>query len=120
MNHINTVKIDRNFYLSEFQCPCCNLVMIHSKLLKLLVKLRNKIAQPIYINSGYRCEKENENVGGVLHSYHRLGMAADIYVRNMKTSDLLIYARMVGFMGIGFYPTFLHLDVRPVKSYWEG
>jgi len=120
MNHINTVKIDRNFYLNEFECPCCHRVMIHSKLLKLLVKLRNKIGQPVYINSGFRCVKENENVGGVLHSYHLLGMAADIYVRNMKTSDLLIYARMVGFMGIGFYPTFLHLDVRPIKSYWEG
>jgi len=119
MKHINSIKIDRNFYLSEFECPCCHLVQLHSKLLKLLVKLRNKIAQPIYINSGYRCIKENDKVYGVPRSYHLLGMAADIYVRNMKTSDLFNYCVSVGFTGIGLYKTFIHVDVRPSKSYWE-
>ncbi len=120
MNHINTIKIDRNFYLNEFECPCCHLVKIHSNLLKLLVKLRNKIGQPVFINSGYRCQKENDKVYGVPTSYHLFGMAADIYVRNMKTSDLFNHCVAIGFKGIGLYDTFCHVDVRTQKSYWEG
>ncbi len=120
MNKLNNISIDKNFLLSEFECPCCKRVMIHSDLLKLLVKLRLTINRPIYINSGYRCKEENDRIGGVLKSYHIFGMAADITVRDMLMSDLALHAKYVGFTGIGLYPTFLHLDIRPIQNCWEG
>lgn len=120
MVKINSIKVDTNFYLSEFQCPCCNCVIIHSDLLKGLVKLRRKIQEPIFINSGYRCIKENERVGGVKTSYHLFGMAVDITVRSKNLLKLCEFAHIVGFKGIGVYGNFLHLDVREYQSHWEG
>lgn len=120
MTDINDIKIDTNFVLSEFQCPCCSRVILHAKLLKYLVKLRRLIQEPIYINSGYRCKPENDRVGGTKNSYHTFGMAADITVKIKIMSDLAVFAESVGFFGIGIYCTFLHLDVRPNKYHWSG
>ncbi len=120
MNKINNIKIAKNFYLKEFQCPCCNQVILNSDLLKRLVSLRDSINRPVYINSGYRCQEENIRVGGAKNSYHRVGMAVDIRSKNITIPDLAIYADGVGFNGIGIYGTFLHLDIRPKKYRWEG
>ena len=117
---INDIKIDKYFTLSEFQCPCCKCVMLHPDLLKNLIKLRSLIREPIYINSGYRCKEYNSQVGGVKHSYHMFGMAADISVRHFSISDLSIQAKQVGFRGIGVYKNFLHVDVREYPEHWEG
>ena len=81
------------------------------------------INKPIYINSGFRCEKKNENVGGVQGSYHLQGMAVDIHVKDYLLYDLLMYAQEIGFTGIGFYEkeNFLHLDVRSgERRIWKG
>jgi len=123
MNKINYIKIARYFSLYEFECSCCNRVMLSPDLLTRLKHLRNIINRPIYINSGYRCKEENQRVGGVPGSYHLLGMAVDIQVKDILLSDLLLYAQGIGFNGIGFYEkkNFLHLDIRlELKLFWEG
>jgi uncharacterized protein YcbK (DUF882 family) len=123
MNKINYIKIARYFSLYEFECPCCNRVMLFPDLLTRLNHLGIIINRPIYINSGYRCKEENQRVGGVPGSYHLLGMAVDIHVKDILLSDLLIYAQGIEFNGIGFYENnnFLHLDIRPgLKLFWEG
>lgn len=118
MRKINTIKIARHFWLYEFECPCCNRVMLHHELLRRLEKLRFVIGKPINITSGYRCNKENEKVNGMKNSYHTKGMAADIYVIGMDPDTLAVYAEGVGFRGIGKYNNFVHLDVREKKYYW--
>ena len=123
MNKINYIKIARFFSLYEFECPCCNRVMLSPDLLTRINHLRIIINRPIYINSGYRCKEENQRVGGVPGSYHLLGMAVDIHVKDILLSDLLIYAQGIGFNGIGNYEkkNFLHLDIRPGPNYfWKG
>jgi len=123
MDKINDIKIAEYFSLYEFECPCCRRVMLSPDLLARLDHLRRVIDRPIYINSGYRCKEENHKVGGVPGSYHLLGMAADIHVKDFLLSDLLTIAQEIGFNGIGFYEEkdFLHLDVRPgPKHLWEG
>lgn len=123
MNKINYIKIARFFSLYEFECPCCKRVMLSPDLLTRLNHLRIIINRPIYINSGYRCKEENQRVGGAPGSYHLLGMAVDIHVKDILLSDLLIYAQEIGFNGIGFYENnnFLHLDIRPGPNYfWKG
>jgi uncharacterized protein YcbK (DUF882 family) len=120
---INDIKIAEYFSLYEFECPCCRRVMLSPDLLARLNHLRRVINRPIYINSGYRCKEENHKVGGVPGSYHLLGMAADIHVKDYLLSDLLTIAQEIGFNGIGNYEKkdFLHLDIRHgQKHLWKG
>ena len=122
LNSTNNINIAPHFNLSEFSCPCCNCVMLHPKLLAKLEKLRKMLERPVYINSGYRCSKYNQKVGGTVNSYHRIGLAADIKVKDINLIELLDYAEEIDFNGIGFYEkkNFLHLDVRPTKrSRWR-
>lgn len=95
--------------------------MLDFRLLELLEILRGKIGhKPIIVTSGYRCEEYNKKVGGVPRSYHLLGMAADIKVPGMQPADLITHAEEVGFLGLGLYKTFCHLDIRYSLSIWEG
>ena len=117
LNQVNDIIISPHFNLSEFACPCCHKVMLHPRLLAKLVELRNILERPVYITSGYRCFVYNQKVGGVVNSYHLIGLAADIKVKNINLVKLLSYAEEIDFAGIGFYEKkdFLHLDVRPTK-----
>ena len=123
MDIINDIKIAEYFSLYEFECPCCRRVMLSPDLLARLNHLRGVINRPIYINSGYRCKEENHRVGGAPRSYHLLGMAADIHVKDFLLVSLLTIAKELGFNGIGIYlkRNFLHLDIRPgPKHFWKG
>jgi len=117
LNHINDINIALHFKLSEFSCPCCKRVMLHPKLLAKLMELRKILERPVYITSGYRCPKYNQKVGGVVNSYHCIGLAADIQVKDISLIDLLGHAEEIDFARIGFYEkkNFLHLDARPTK-----
>lgn len=118
-NKLNCIKIDRFFYLDEFECPCCHCVKLHLILLKKLSALRQAIDRPLIINSGYRCKIHNTQVGGVPTSYHLFGFAADVTVPSMKMGELLKYAQNIRFGGIGIYDNFLHLDIRPDPEFWD-
>lgn len=77
-----------------------------------LQPLRDAWGQPLFINSGYRCEELNAKVGGVATSQHCKGQAADV-----GCSDPLALARLVKKMGLvydqmGIYPTFVHLSYK--------
>ena len=118
---MNKIRLNQFFNLSEFECPCCNKVMISETLLEKLFKFRTTIDKPIEINSGYRCPEYNKIVKGSETSYHIKGMAVDISVKGMTLYDLYQIALQLNFTGIGFYElkNFLHLDVRPGKlSEW--
>jgi len=123
LNKINDIGIAPHFRLSEFSCPCCKRVMLHPQLLAKLIELRGIIERPVYITSGYRCPEYNHHVGGVVNSYHLIGLAADIKVKDINLIELLEVSEDIGFAGIGFYEkkNFLHLDVRPTKrARWRG
>ena len=117
LNEINDIGIAKHFRLSEFACPCCKRVMLHPTQLKKLIELRGIIERPVYITSGYRCPSYNQKIGGVVNSYHLIGLAVDIKVKDISLIDLLEICEEIGFGGIGFYEkkNFLHLDVRPTK-----
>jgi len=117
LNQINDIIIAPHFNLSEFACPCCKRVMLHPLLLEKLEKLRKIIERLIHITSGYRCFEYNQKVGGVANSYHLIGLAADIKVKDINLIELLEICENIDFAGIGFYEkkNFLHLDVRPTR-----
>ncbi len=89
---------------------------IDSELVYFIQTLRDKIARPIIVTSGYRCVRHNKEVEGVENSYHLQGLAVDIAV-DMNLDRLAELARSLGFRGIGIYRNFLHLDLGPVRTW---
>ncbi|MBA7556851.1 hypothetical protein ES705_49574 [subsurface metagenome] len=86
----------------------------------MLEKLRIIIGnKPIIITSGYRCKNQNSIVGGEKNSYHKYGLASDIKVSGITPEFLTKYAQRVGFMGIGTYKKFIHLDLRNEIYFWK-
>lgn len=51
--------------------------------------IRELWGSPIYVNSGYRCDKLNKKVGGSATSFHRKGLAMDITTHNRETNKEL-------------------------------
>ncbi len=56
--------ITKNFKTDEFACPCCDAVKMDIDFVKTLQLLREEYDSPLRVNSGFRCEKQNKQVGG--------------------------------------------------------
>ena len=71
-------------------------------------------AAAIRIVSGYRVPKPSS------HSNHGKGRAIDFIVPGTPDADVAKFAREIGFVGVGIYPTsqFVHVDVRPRSYFW--
>ena len=120
------VKFELEEYLKQMSCPCCSKVIYIPRLFELLEQLQKLIPLEILssITSGYRCDKHNEDVGGVKNSYHTQGKAADIYIGGVSAKDEKVVsfvkaAREVGFKRIGYKQykgVFVHLDVGDCPS----
>ena len=114
-------RLSPNFNESEFACPCCG-ELGDKKQLRMLVNkleiLRAKFNKPIIVISGYRCPKYNEKVGGAKKSQHMNSMAADIKIKGISTHRI---AKAAGglFKAIGIYDTFVHVDIRSWKAFWD-
>ena len=81
------MKLTENFSLQEMcrtmhhvkNVPTPNAIKNLQALCKnVLQPLREYLGEPVVINSGYRCPKLNDLVGGVSNSQHMKGEAADI------------------------------------------
>jgi len=115
---MNDFPLTKNFNLREFQCTCCGQVKLHPLLVQRLQLLRERVGKPLVVNSGYRCPRHNAALGGAPQSYHLRGMAADIRVAGVSIAQLATWAEDLGFGGIGIYPGFIHVDIRPGKGRW--
>ena len=108
--------LSKNFSAWEFRCPCgCGFDGVDPLLVQSLQELRDIIKRPIRINSGCRCPRHNQDVGGEIDSQHLLGKAADVVVSGVDPGTIArIAERIPAFKqgGIGIYNTFTHLDVR--------
>ena len=78
--------------------------------------------KPIIVNSGYRSPEHNAAVGGVPNSQHVLGTAADIRPEDLNDLPELqeICNEMNARGGVGFYNTFVHVDVRGERARWDN
>lgn len=83
--------------------------------------------QPLKVLSGYRTAAWNAKVGGAVASQHIHGRALDLHPP--AGMSLRAFARLVrasslaaGIHGIGYYSTFVHIDVRPTDGLvlWMG
>jgi uncharacterized protein YcbK (DUF882 family) len=80
--------------------------------------IRSMWGKPILIHSAYRTPTHNKRVGGAPNSQHVQGRALDLAPPKGVKIDDFYYAikRNVddfGIHGIGRYPTFVHVDIRP-------
>ena len=105
------------FKEKEFACKCCGqLPPLARENVKALVSevldpVREKLGMPIVVNSGYRCEKHNKDVGGVKNSQHLKGEAADVTCSDLKRLKALIIENGQ-FDQLITYPTFLHVSYK--------
>ena len=105
------------FKEKEFACKCCGqLPPLARENVKALVSevldpVREKLGMPIVVNSGYRCEKHNKDVGGVRNSQHLRGEAADIHCDDNERLKQLIIENGK-FDQLITYPTFLHVSYK--------
>lgn len=116
-------KLSANFRVKEFACnDGSDVVFISPELVEVLQKIRDHFQKPITINSGYRTVTKNKSVGGATYSQHLYGMAADITIKGVSPKIVAAYAETLlpNKGGIGIYGTFTHVDVRTVKSRWNG
>ena len=51
--------------------------------------IRDVIAKPMIISSGYRSKALNKKVGGSVNSQHLSGQAVDFTVKNMKPDEII-------------------------------
>lgn len=111
--------ITKNFKVREFKCKDgSDVIFISDELVKVLQQIRDHFGKAITINSGYRTPAYNKKVGGATYSQHMYGTAADIVVSGVKPSEVYAYADSIlpKSGGVGKYETFIHVDVREVKS----
>ena len=93
--------------------------------------IRAVVGQPIVIGSAYRTPEHNAAIGGAKHSQHTQGRALDLYPPKGMSLDAFYRicrdrARLdestIG--GLGRYPTFVHIDIRPLAAgklvVWQG
>jgi uncharacterized protein YcbK (DUF882 family) len=116
--------ISKHFNRSEFGCKCsypdCEDIAVDVALVTVLEDVREHFGKPVTINSSYRCEPHNRDEGGAKHSQHRLGIAADIVVKNIHPHKVYEYlnSKHPDQYGMGKYNTFTHVDTRSYCARW--
>ena len=87
-----------------------------------LLQERYGYRRPLRVVSGYRTLRTNLGLEHAApNSFHLHGYAADFYIPSVPVLDVAIAALEIstrfGFMGVGFYRQFVHVDVGPRRSW---
>lgn len=116
-----------HFLKHELECRHCGLCVITEASLDKLERLRILLGKPITLNCACRCKTHNDDprVGGQPNSKHigsanKESCAFDIHCYKGFQVELIAAAKNVGFMGIGIYDNFIHVDDRKVPAQWNG
>lgn len=115
------LRLTKHFSRDEVKCPCCGICNIRLELLNILEAVRDKYDEPIHINSGTRCVKHNEKVGGSSTSSHLRGLAIDIKCNNSTARGELLPLLINKFSRVGIYKNFIHVDIdydKPQRVIW--
>lgn len=86
------------------------------KVMYILDIVRVHIGKPILVNSGYRCKRLNEMVGGVQKSMHTKGLAADFRTREKEDINIMFEflkknQKEFKIIELINYKTFIHMGV---------
>lgn len=115
-----------NFNRAEFACKgsrnCCGgSAPVSMQLVAALQAFRDLTNMPLRINSGFRCVKHNQAVGGAKNSQHIFGTAADIALPQgcLPLQFAALADSLNQFDGIGIYNWGIHVDIRGAKARWD-
>lgn len=118
------MQLTPNFMLQEFlqagaPLPASWILANIRQLANRLQVVRDLLARPIVIHSGYRSPQHNQHVGGAQNSLHTTGLAADISVPGVTPQALQKFlGNWSG--GLGCYSTHTHLDCRATRARWQS
>jgi uncharacterized protein YcbK (DUF882 family) len=113
-----------HFSEAELACHHCGVNACQQVLVDSLEALRAIVGVPITIDDAYRCAIHNAAVGGVPHSQHEEGLAADIVIQGMTPAEMYKAARKImafalGGIGVTLGSTgYIHVDTRAAKARW--
>lgn len=111
-------SLSTNFKVKEFKCnDGSDTILIDSTLVSYLQQIRDWAGKSVTINSGYRTESYNAQIGGAKNSYHVKGQAADIVVSGKTPLEVARKAENLGMKGIIKYDSFVHVDTRTTKYF---
>ena len=119
--------LSKNLNSKETACKCgCGFGdtfgLIDPQLVIGFQVLRDTLGTPLHINSGARCFKHNNKIGGSQNSQHLIGKALDVRSDIYTPSEIAAFASQIPIFyngGIGTYKTFVHLDTGN-KRRWKG
>ena len=117
-------NLSEHFNHQDFFCKCdaCKAnkeFKIHLGLVGVLEALTAKLNKPIQIKRAYRCEAENDRLGGGRKSFHLHGKAVHIYVDGMTPQELFKHVREledVKGIGLNIEEGTVHIDMRNVPD----
>ena len=120
-------NLSEHFNHQDFFCRCeaCKAskeYKIHLGLVGALEAVQSLVNKPVKVKAAYRCEAENERLGGGRKSFHIYGKAAHISVDGMKPQELFIKAREVPEikgLGLNVDDGTVHIDLRDVPERME-
>jgi len=125
------VAVGPHFLLREFHCkdgtpvPAAAVPGVKRLVAQVLEPMRAKFGRCTVV-SGYRTANHNASVGGKpdsRHMYHNhpAEPAADLQFASGNPSQWTAEAErlMPNRGGIGTYPTFTHVDIRPNRARWD-
>ena len=118
--------ISKNFSYREFEASnkadekgICNVITtfevrdaVKALVDTVLQPLRDAWGKPLHINSGYRCQELNKEVGGMPTSQHVKGEAADVACDKPVELARLAKALHLPYDQMILYPTFVHFSHR--------
>lgn len=116
----STEKITANFTVGEFACnDGTDKVLIDIEGVEKLQQVRDLFGRSITLNSAYRTQAYNQQVGGATNSYHIKGQAFDTRCGDISVTLLAKAYQVAGFGGTITYKTsnFVHADTRTSTYY---
>ncbi len=109
----------QDFFCKCEACKASKEYKIHLGLVGVLEALAVKLNRPVKVKTAYRCEAENERLGGGRKSFHLRGKAAHIYVDGMKPQELFKSLGEMGEVkgiGLNLDDGTVHIDLRNVPD----
>lgn len=108
-----------NFSIRRLSCPCCGEYYHDPETLDAVQAVRDELGKALIVNSAHRCLLHNIKVGGAPRSMHKR-IALDLSMIGHDRHEVLAAAKRAGFRGFGYYQTFLHVDMGPVRFWYSG
>lgn len=106
-----------NFTAKELACKHCGAEGITAEIMDILQNIRTKLAQPVFISSGYRCVKHPVEQEKDKPGEHTYGMAVDIICHGARALQIIELAQHMGVKRIGVHQKgqasgrFVHIGV---------